>query len=192
MRLFLPGVMFFVFNVSVCVSSNPLAFTTDLTLQCFSIPQNSSSLCSASTIGVDNTSNDLLLYQLDEYNQLHLLDVQREDGSIQWLWGLSEKGKYTVLVTSEEGHSSYAFYLTEEVINLSGNEFPQPIAFISDYYLSQLAYVSDSGEVVFARLGGVGNADPTMCSSVLYKRIARPETDACYVDESLKRWTVPR
>ena len=181
-------IIVFIHNTCCWAEGAALTYSKNIELSCFNVPAKTKSLCAAVTNRFDDVGNDLVLYQLDEFNQFGLIDVIKSEGAHHWLWGLSAGGKYTALATSEEGHSSYSFYLTTELIDSSSSVLAAPVATVSDYYLFQLIYINDDGEAVFSRLGGVSNAAPGYCNSALVEFVSTPDDDDCYVLVKLESW----
>ncbi len=179
---------------STTVYGRPDAESKSLPLSCFAVPSAHYSICSAQTYAANNISTDLLLYQSDQYDNFRLIGVSRADIGIQWLWGVSASGKYTILVSSEEGHSTYVVFLTRDVLNSQDEGFDHPVAVVSDYFLSDLIYLHDNGTAIFARLGGKTDAPADTCQSSTAYLSANIDldADACYVEVNISDWSVSK
>ena len=78
---------FIVFINSTCcwAEGTALTYSKNMELSCFTIPAKTKSLCAGVTNRFDDVGSDLVLYKLNKFNQLGLVDVVKSEGAYLYL-----------------------------------------------------------------------------------------------------------
>ena len=167
--------------ITVIAASSSLgaqaAAALSLPLTCYQVPLHTVQLCVVVTRADYGPFDDVVFYRQDAQQQLTYLRSVSGGVATFSVQDFSANGEVVALAWAEEGHPTFEFYRTADL--LTANSQPEPLAVLAEYPFSHLDVIGDDGQVLYgsdepfdaqrcaARPALPALSDPQLCHRLL-------------------------
>jgi len=103
------------------VQAEPTIVNDRLTVQCHKIANKQEQICYTQTPNPNGPFDDVVLYVKDIYEELHLLNSEKDTSSTFGGFDFTPNGEYMWLSWAEEGHPYFIFYKTSDFLEQGFN-----------------------------------------------------------------------